>query len=101
MPVRLGRAAVVAEGGELAATAAMQAEPFEVTVGDRQVQAVPAGGGGNAVSQRLMEMGLIDGSTVEVVRIAPLGDPMELHLHGYNLSLRKSEAALVEVEHCQ
>lgn len=57
--------------------------------------------GGHAVSQRLMEMGLIDGSTVEVVRTAPLGDPIELHLHGYNLSLRKSEAALVEVEHCQ
>jgi Fe2+ transport system protein FeoA len=47
-----------------------------------------------------MEMGLIEGSAVEVVRLAPLGDPMELALHGYHLSLRKSEAALVEVETC-
>ncbi len=56
--------------------------------------------GEHAVSQRLMEMGLIEGSTVEVVRFAPLGDPMEVSLHGYSLSLRKSEASLVEVEQC-
>ena len=56
--------------------------------------------GGHAIAQRLMEMGLIEGSAVEVVRLAPLGDPMELSLHGYHLSLRKSEAALVEVETC-
>ncbi len=56
--------------------------------------------GGHAVSQRLMEMGLIEGSTIEVVRLAPLGDPMQVFLHGYNLSLRKTEASLVEVEQC-
>lgn len=56
--------------------------------------------GGHAISQRLMEMGLIEGSTIEVVRLAPLGDPMEVALHGYHLSLRKSEASLVEVEQC-
>ena len=52
------------------------------------------------VGQRLMELGLIEGSTVEVVKLAPLGDPMELRLHGTHLSLRKAEAARVSVEPC-
>ncbi len=56
--------------------------------------------GSGAISQRLMEMGLIEGSTVEVIRLAPLGDPMQVSVHDYSLSLRKSEAALVEVELC-
>lgn len=56
--------------------------------------------GGDGIAQRLMELGLIEGSEVEVVRLAPLGDPMELTLFGYRLSLRKSEAARVEVEPC-
>lgn len=43
-------------------------------------------------------MGLFEGTEVEVVRFAPLGDPMEITLHGYNLSVRKSEAANVDVE---
>ena len=51
-----------------------------------------------AVYQRLMEMGIFDGAELEVIRFAPLGDPMEIRLHGYHLSLRKSEAACVEVE---
>jgi ferrous iron transport protein A len=50
------------------------------------------------VGQRLREMGVIEGTEVKVVRVAPLGDPMEIELMGYLLSLRKSEAALVEVE---
>jgi Fe2+ transport system protein FeoA len=56
--------------------------------------------GGDAVGQRLMELGIIEGSTVEVVRLAPLGDPMELRLHGTHLSVRKSEAARVQVAKC-
>ena len=55
------------------------------------------GGEGSAVYQRLMEMGVFDSAELEVVRFAPLGDPMEISLHGYNLSVRKSEAALVTV----
>jgi ferrous iron transport protein A len=47
--------------------------------------------------QRLLEMGLLDGEEVEVVRLAPLGDPMEVRLRDYCLSLRRSEAALVRV----
>jgi Fe2+ transport system protein FeoA len=55
-------------------------------------------GEGSAVYQRLMEMGVYDGVEVEVIRYAPLGDPMEVRVHGYNLSLRKTEAACVQVE---
>jgi len=55
-------------------------------------------GEGSAVYQRLMEMGVFEGAELEVVRFAPLGDPMELRLHGYYLSVRKAEAALVTIE---
>ncbi len=55
--------------------------------------------GSGASYQRLLELGLIEGTQLTVVRYAPLGDPIEVHLHGFNLSLRKSEAAKVEVEH--
>ncbi len=47
---------------------------------------------------RLREMGLIVGTRVTLVRMAPLGDPMELKVRGYNLTLRKSEAEHVLVE---
>jgi Fe2+ transport system protein FeoA len=47
---------------------------------------------------RIMEMGLTVGVTVEVVRFAPLGDPMELKVRGSHLSLRKAEAAGIRVQ---
>lgn len=47
--------------------------------------------------QRLLEMGLTVGVEFEVVRFAPLGDPMELKVRGYHLSLRKRDAACVRV----
>ncbi len=50
------------------------------------------------IQQRLLEMGVSDGAEVEVVRFAPLGDPMEIYVRGFHLTLRKSEAALVELE---
>mgnify|MGYP003460943934 len=53
--------------------------------------------GDGAVHQRLLEMGVIEGADVEVVRMAPLGDPMEIIVQGYHLSLRKAEAALVSL----
>jgi ferrous iron transport protein A len=56
--------------------------------------------GADGIAQRLMELGLIAGSTVEVVRLAPLGDPMQVSLGGCQLSLRKSEASRIEVELC-
>lgn len=49
---------------------------------------------------RLMEMGLIVGTTVEVARIAPLGDPIVVVVRGYQLSLRVSEAKCVKID-CQ
>jgi Fe2+ transport system protein FeoA len=47
---------------------------------------------------RLLEMGLLVGTTVELVRFAPLGDPVEIKVRGYNLSLRKHEADLILVK---
>ena len=49
---------------------------------------------------RLLEMGLLPGTRVEVVRYAPLGDPVEIKVRGYNLSLRKHEAEQVWVQTC-
>lgn len=47
---------------------------------------------------RLLEMGLLPGTPVEVVRLAPLGDPMDVRVRGFHLSLRRAEAAHVAVE---
>jgi ferrous iron transport protein A len=47
---------------------------------------------------RLMEMGLLVGSTVQLVRFAPLGDPVEIKVRGYNLTLRKNEAEQILVK---
>jgi len=46
---------------------------------------------------KLLDMGFVNGSSIEVIREAPLFDPMELKLHNYNISLRKSEARLIEI----
>ena len=47
---------------------------------------------------RVLEMGVLPGVRVEVVRFAPLGDPMEVRVRGFHLSLRRAEAATVTVE---
>ena len=49
------------------------------------------------LSRRLMEMGLLPGTRVRVVRVAPLGDPIELRLRNYSLSVRRAEAARIAV----
>ncbi|RLB44849.1 MAG: iron transporter FeoA [Deltaproteobacteria bacterium] len=49
------------------------------------------------ISRRLMEMGLLPGTHVRVVRVAPLGDPIELRVRNYSLSLRRAEAAQIAV----
>ncbi|MGB5192126.1 MAG: FeoA family protein [Polyangiales bacterium] len=49
------------------------------------------------MSRRLMEMGLLPGTEIRVVRVAPLGDPLELRLRDYSLSVRRSEAARIAV----
>lgn len=53
--------------------------------------------GADAIAIRLMEMGLTDGESIRVVGTAPLGDPMEISIRGYKLSLRKSEASRISV----
>ena len=55
-------------------------------------------GGQDEVSVRLLEMGLTPGVEVRCLGAAPLGDPLEFEVRGYRLSLRRQEAALVEVE---
>ena len=62
-----------------------------------RIDAVQANG---ALGQRLLEMGLLEGETVEVIGFAPMGDPMEIRLGDYRLSLRRSEAARVSVTEC-
>ncbi len=47
---------------------------------------------------RLLEMGVLPGSIVEVIRFAPLGDPIDIKIKGYHLSVRKSEVDIIEIE---
>ncbi|KAF1299574.1 ferrous iron transporter A [Enterococcus sp. JM4C] len=54
--------------------------------------------GTGAVRRRLMDMGLTRGTSIYVRKLAPLGDPIEIHVRGYELTLRKSEAELVLIE---
>lgn len=53
--------------------------------------------GEGAVKRRIMDMGLTKGSEVTVRKVAPLGDPIEITVRGYELSLRRDEAAKIEV----
>lgn len=55
-------------------------------------------GGEGAVRRRLMDMGLVRGAEIELIKAAPMGDPLEFRLRGYHLSLRKVEAQMVELE---
>lgn len=55
-------------------------------------------GGDPAIRRRIMDMGVTPGAEVEVERLAPLGDPLEIEVRGYHLSLRKREAAQIDVE---
>ncbi len=54
--------------------------------------------GEGAVKRRIMDMGITKGVTVYVRKVAPLGDPVEVNVRGYELSLRKADAEMVEVE---
>lgn len=55
-------------------------------------------GGQGALRCRLLDMGLIPKTKVRIEKIAPLGDPLELRVRGYSLSLRKEDAGKIEVE---
>ena len=54
--------------------------------------------GGGATKRRIMDMGLTKGTEVYIRKVAPLGDPVEITIRGYELSIRKADAELIEVE---
>lgn len=54
--------------------------------------------GEGAVKRRIMDMGITRGTDIHVVRVAPLGDPVEVTVRGYSLSLRHEDADMIEVE---
>ena len=71
----------------------------------KTLREVPIGGkakvvklhGEGAIKRRIMDMGITRGTEIYVRKVAPLGDPMELTVRGYELSLRKADAELIEV----
>ena len=68
----------------------------DVKVGDT-VQVVKLHGAG-AVKRRIMDMGITKGVEIYVRKLAPLGDPVEVNVRGYELSIRKADAEMIEVE---
>ncbi len=72
----------------------------------KTLREIPVGGtakvvkihGEGAVRRRIMDMGLTKGVDVTVRKVAPLGDPIQLNVRGYELSIRKADAQMVEVE---
>jgi Fe2+ transport system protein FeoA len=54
--------------------------------------------GKTAVTRRLMEMGVVPGVSVRVVKTAPFGCPLEIRVRGYNLAIRRSEAEAIEIQ---
>ena len=72
----------------------------------RSLASLPLGASGvvravrstRAIARRLMELGLVPGTRVHVTRVAPLGDPLELHLRNYALSIRRAEALAIEID---
>ena len=54
--------------------------------------------GEGAVKRRIMDMGITEGVTVYVRKVAPLGDPVEVNVRGYELSIRKADAEMIEIQ---
>lgn len=71
----------------------------ELQIGESAV--IKTVGGEEALRQHLLDMGMIPGTEVEVVKFAPMGDPVELKVHGYELTLRLSDAQEIEMERRQ
>ena len=68
----------------------------DVKVGENAVVKLLHGEG--PVKRRIMDMGITKGVELHVRKVAPLGDPMELNVRGYELSVRKADAEMIEVE---
>ena len=69
---------------------------YELKIG--QSGTITAVGGTGALRCRLLDMGLIPKTKVKLIKIAPMGDPIEIHLRGYELTIRKDDASEIEVE---
>ena len=54
--------------------------------------------GKGSIHRRILDMGVVPGTKIEIERVAPLGDPIEVKIKGYHLSLRKEEAANISLE---
>ncbi len=54
--------------------------------------------GEGAVKRRIMDMGITKGTEIFIRKVAPLGDPMEVNVRGYELSLRKADAEMIEIQ---
>jgi ferrous iron transport protein A len=71
----------------------------DLQVGDRaRVAGYSEENGGNAYRRKLLSMGLTPGAEISVTRVAPMGDPVEIRVRGFALSLRREEAATLNVE---
>ena len=68
----------------------------DLKIGDKAL--VTQVGGAGALRQHLLDMGIIPGTKVSIVKFAPMGDPMEINIRGYELTLRLADAAQIEVE---
>jgi len=55
-------------------------------------------GGSGPLRRRIMDMGITKGTSIYVRKLAPLGDPMEIKIRGFEMSIRKGDAAMIEVE---
>ncbi len=70
--------------------------PLDALAVGRSARVVSVNGEG-AVARRLMEMGIVPGAPVSIIRTAPLGDPVEVRVRNYHLALRRSEARTIVV----
>ena len=68
----------------------------DLKVGESGV--ITKNGTSGALKQRFMDMGITKGVKVEVIKIAPLGDPIEVEIRGYNLSIRKDDAEKITIQ---
>jgi Fe2+ transport system protein FeoA len=89
-------------GGANEREANAMSDKGNITLADLPVGAegtVTGVAGDSPISQRLMEMGIVPGIRVSVIKIAPFGDPLQIRARGYQLAIRKDEAQTIEVRH--
>jgi ferrous iron transport protein A len=67
------------------------------TTGNGETVTVVKLHGSGAIQRRIMDMGIVKGTEIFVRKVAPLGDPIEVNVRGYELSLRKADAEIIEV----